>query len=127
MINPLTIFDRIWEASQNILGSIFKFGVGLIKAYAGIAVLVSTILWLLLQLLGLFMNWLVWIADNASSVLDVTLPINASFPGGYADVLAFANSIFPLQEAFVCMSFLSLLWIAVATFRILKSCVPGWS
>jgi len=122
----MNVLHKIWEILRDFTMFVYQIGLFLYKLGAGVLAVLLMLTWALCQLVICIANFLTWAADNFETVAGGS-PIYAAFPGGMTASVEFANAIFPVQECFDAFSFLAALWLLVATVRIAKSLVPGWS
>lgn len=122
----MNILHEIYDTLKKWFTFSYQILVYLYNMGAGVIALVLMLVWVLCQFVVMIANFLAWAGENFEMVATNS-PIHAAFPGGMAASVDFANAIFPVQECFDAFSFLGGLWLVVATIRVAKSLVPGWS
>jgi hypothetical protein len=104
----------IWQGTWNVITQGWTWAVGLIVIIVGCVT----------QVVNAFCNVL---ENVATSVAGLTAPNHAPDFSGVGEFLAVANHFFPVAEGFALLAVLSITWLVMLSYRLIKSWIPTLS
>jgi hypothetical protein len=104
----------IWQGTWNVIMQGWTWAVGLIVIIVGCVT----------QVVNAFCNVL---ENVATSVAGLTAPSHTPDFSGVSEFLAVANHFFPVAEGFALLVVLSITWLVMLSYRLVKSWIPTLS
>ncbi len=104
----------IWQGTWNVIMQGWTWAVGLIVMIVGCVT----------QVVNAFCNVL---ENVATSVAGLTAPNHTPDFSGVSEFLAVANHFFPVAEGFALLVVLSITWLVMLSYRLIKSWIPTLS
>jgi|ERR1700736_2024391 hypothetical protein len=104
----------IWQGTWNIITRGWTWAVGLIVIIVGCVT----------QVVNAFCDLL---ESVATSVAGLTAPNHTPDFSGVSEFLAVANHFFPVAEGFALLTLMSVTWLVMISYRLVKSWLPTLS
>ncbi len=104
----------IWQGTWNIITRGWTWAVGLIVIIVGCVT----------QVVNAFCDLL---ENVATSVAGLTAPNHTPDFSGVSEFLSVANHFFPVAEGFALLAVLSITWLVMLSYRLVKSWIPTLS
>jgi hypothetical protein len=104
----------IWQGTWNVIMRGWTWAVGLIVIIVGCVT----------KIVNAFCDLL---ESVATSVAGLTAPNHAPDFSGVSEFLAVANHFFPVAEGFALLTLLSVTWLIMLSYRLVKSWIPTLS
>jgi hypothetical protein len=104
----------IWQGTWNIIMQGWAWAVGLIVIIVGCVT----------KIVNAFCDLL---ESVATSIAGLTAPNHTPDFSGVSEFLAVANHFFPVAEGFALLTLLSVTWLIMLSYRLVKSWIPTLS
>jgi len=115
--------------AKKLVGFAMEEGNWFLKVYSAIDKLGFFIVGLVMYGLVYMIDGLTWMQEHLPTIQTMVqtgagISGGSPAPSGLLKGLQIANSIIPMDEAFVLFQFMAGLWVLTVTFRIVKSWLP---